>query len=495
MKKIIHIARSGHWLLFLLPAFFILHVATENPEVISAIPAFILWVKYVMAGWLIAICLNLYFRNWHKSILMSFALMSFQFFFGAFYDLMQTHFHGFFFSRYRFILAVVAILFLITAWRLKKINTGSGRIFLYLNTLFILLIFSDLVIFYSSKKNNYPSVTETSVLTPPGQAKPDIYLIVADGYPGQQAFQTYFRYNNDRFTDSLRRAGFYVNETATSNYNHTTHSLASMLNLSYLRNTRTNGADIKEVNRCLELVNNSIFTSYLKKNGYQIINHSIFPLNGTDAALNPGFLPTSTTIITRQTFTGRFLKDLVFQLAHIYHYKKLIRYFHSSVIDGNEEMPSKTIAAAADRSQGPRFVYTHLIMPHYPYLRDSSGFETSEFRWKDVRDTSLFIGYLKYTNNQLLSLISNIRQKSAKPPVILLIGDHGYREFNKPEFTPLQFSCLQAVFYPDGNYHSLYNGMSNVNLLRVLLNDQFNQQLPVLKDSSFVLNEKSAYHH
>ncbi len=495
MKRICHIAQLSFWPILLLPAFFIIHITAENPELIMGTPAFKLWSAYVIAGSVIALLFRLYFRNWYKSVLMSFAMMCFQFFFGAFYDMMQSLFHGFFFSRYRFILSVVAILLCITAWRLKKTNPGLKRIFLYLNTLFAILIIADLVSLYTSKRNNNPYVTETVNILPPGTAKPDIYLIVADGYPGKEAFQSYFRFNNERFNDSLRRIGFYVNESATSNYNHTTHSMASMLNLSYLRNTGTNVVDRKEVNRCLDLINKNRFTSYLEQNGYQIINLSIFPLNGTSAAVSPGFLPTSTTIITKQTFTGRFFQDLVFQLAHIYHFKKLIRYFHSSVIDGNQELPVKTITLATDQNHRPRFVYTHLIMPHYPYLRDSTGHETNEFRWKDVRDTSMFISYLKYTNQQLLSLVNNIRQQSSKPPVILLISDHGYREYNKPVFKPLQFSCLQAVYYPDGNYHSLYNGMSNVNLIRVLLNDQFNHQLPVLKDSSFILTDKTASSH
>lgn len=158
-------------------------------------------------------------------------------------------------------------------------------------------------------------------------------------------------------------------------------------------------------------------------------------------------------------------------------------------------MPAKTAVRAAEKDQRPRLVYTHLIMPHYPYLRDSSGKETNELRWKDVRDSSLFISYLKHCNQQLLTLVSTIRQTSARPPVILLIGDHGFREFNKTRFNPLQFSCLQAVYYPERNYQSLYNGMSQVNLFRVLLNDQFGQQLQLLKDSSIRLTDKTPTLH
>lgn len=495
MKRIIHIAQLHYWSLLLLPAFFIIHVAVENPEIVRLFPSLKLWGIYVLSGLLMALLFRFYYRDWPKAMLMSFAILCFQFFYGAVYDSLQTHFQGYFFSRYRFILTLAAVILLFMAWRLKKTNSRVTRIFRYINILLLLLIFVDLI-FLSSIKQPLNRVSfETGNLLPVTGKKPDIYLIVADGYPGKIALQDYFRYNNDQFTDSLRRIGFYVNENAISNYNHTTHSMASMLNLSYLNKIRNNLVDKKEVNRGLDLINQNIFTQHLEQNGYKVINHSIFTLNERPAAFDPGFLPTSTTIITDQTFTGRFLKALVFQLAHIYHFKKLIRYYHGPVIHKNPVLPAKTIARAAEINRSPSFTYTHLVLPHYPYLRDSTGKETSEFSWKNVRDTSMFIAYLKYTNQQLLKFINGIRKQSATPPVILLIGDHGFREFNKPEFNSLQFSCLQAVFYPEGNYRSFYNGMSQVNLFRVLLNDQLNQQIPLLKDSSIFLTDKTPITH
>lgn len=491
-----HIARRPSIVLVLLPFFFITHVLTDNPELFHFPAAAFIGIIYIFCGFLIAFVLQRWYRNWSKVVLISVSLLCFEFFFAAIYDSLQTRFHGFFFSRYRFLLVLfILLLFLFGRW-LKKTDRDFSNVFLFLNTLFSLLILTDLLSFHFIKERNArPWPAETVTLSNITGNKPYIHLIVADGYPGKEGLEGYFRCSNKQFTDSLTALGFHVNDSARSNYNFTTHSIASLLNMTYLRETRKNGADLKEVNRCLGLINNNLFTRHLSENGYEIINHSIFPINGKEAAMNPGFLPTSSTIITRQTFSGRFIRDMVFQLANVYHNKKLIRYFHGPVLKGNQELPLKTISAAGQRNQAPRFVYTHLVMPHYPYTHDSSGSETSEYRWKDVRDTVLFKRYLKYTNRQLLSLIRNIQQASDTPPIIILIGDHGFREFNKKIFEPLQFSCLQAVYYPDGNYNSFYPGMSNVNLMRVLLRDQFNQPLSLLKDSNFVLTDPLPGHH
>jgi hypothetical protein len=58
--------------------------------------------------------------------------------------------------------------------------------------------------------------------------------------------------------------------------------------------------------------------------------------------------------------------------------------------------------------------------------------------------------HLLYTNNRLLQLIDHILLNSAKPPVILLAGDHGFRQFSKETdhkyyFMNLVFSCPGAT--------------------------------------------------
>jgi hypothetical protein len=48
---------------------------------------------------------------------------------------------------------------------------------------------------------------------------------------------------------------------------------------------------------------------------------------------------------------------------------------------------------------------------------------------------------------------------------------------------------LLAVRYPQQDSGTLYHTISNVNLLRVILNDQFGQRLPLLEDRTRFLLE------
>ena len=47
---------------------------------------------------------------------------------------------------------------------------------------------------------------------------PDIYLIIPDGYPGQNTLQKYFEYSNSDFVEALESRGFYVVPGSYSNY-------------------------------------------------------------------------------------------------------------------------------------------------------------------------------------------------------------------------------------------------------------------------------------
>jgi hypothetical protein len=107
----------------------------------------------------------------------------------------------------------------------------------------------------------------------------------------------------------------------------------------------------------------------------------------------------------------------------------------------------------------------------------------------DREDKARYIGYLKYANNQYLQLVDRILKDSKQPPVIIFISDHGFRQPADSPFKDQSFYNFCSVYLPDKNYQAFYPGISNVNLLRVILNQEFRQQLPLLKDSTIFLHD------
>ncbi|RYY91071.1 MAG: hypothetical protein EOO11_23245, partial [Chitinophagaceae bacterium] len=323
--------------------------------------------------------------------------------------------------------------------------------------------------------------------------RPDIYLVVADGYAGDLALAAQFGFSNKAFKDALAERGFRVLPATRSNYNYTAFSMASLLSMDFLPLPDSRYSADKGRQIAFPLIRQSRFAGFLERAGYQVRNHSVFPVGDSPAAFTIPFFQNGTSVLLLPTLWSRLNRDLRFHLVTRFHLRpELRRLARYEVAEGNEEMMARTLAASRETGAQPRFVYTHLMLPHDPYFYRKDGTPAPVEQLADYRrkDPALYLEYLQYANGRLLALVDGIRAGSARPPVILLMSDHGYRgDATHRVPRDLQFSNLNAVYLPSGNYAAWYPGVSNVNHLRILLNTQFGQQLPLLRDSVSFLEE------
>jgi hypothetical protein len=149
-------------------------------------------------------------------------------------------------------------------------------------------------------------------------------------------------------------------------------------------------------------------------------------------------------------------------------------------LENNNLLYNKTINDAA-RGNSPKFVYTHLMMPHFPYYYTEDGAlnKLLDLRYDKIKRKDLYIGYLKFCNKKILSLITSIKRAPRKEAVIMVLSDHGYRYVSDKKN---YFSNLAAVYLPNKNYESYYDTLTNVNQFRVLFNTCFSQTFPILTD-------------
>jgi len=98
-----------------------------------------------------------------------------------------------------------------------------------------------------------------------------------------------------------------------------------------------------------------------------------------------------------------------------------------------------------------------------------------------------YLGQVKYTNTLLQKIIPLIVAPSDRPRVVILEGDHGFREFGPEVPGDRMFMNLNAYYFSDRDYSRLYDGISPVNSFRVVLNKYFCQSLAMRKDSSVYL--------
>jgi hypothetical protein len=493
MHKLLSFLRSKPVFIILLPLFFMLHGFMDNYYAVPLKEALLLLLMYVVASSIFFLVGWLFFKQLFKAAIFSFCVMAFHFFFGAIQDFLKAAFHESFVTHYSFILSFFFIVFVAIVWFLKRTRRPMKRVAYYLNILFYILILIDTVWLTQKIVQQSSSIYKTSkyVVTCDTCTKPDIYFLIFDEYSNSTALKETWNYNNSDLDTFLEKKGFRQIPNSRSNYNFTEFSIASTLNMDYLQIPNPSACTLKDYNYCFERINSNQVCSILSSLGYDIVNYSIFDLQKNPSIVKEDFLPLKTKLITSQTFISRIQKDLFF---HLLVGKFAIKWLSGDLIYStyynNQKIISADIKESGNISVHPKFVYSHIEMPHPPFYFNKYGQKKS--KQEIIKDNmnlniSSYLDYLPKTNEVIKQIVSNILNNSKKPVAIVLMGDHGFREKQERDF---QFRNLNAVYISSGNYAGFVNNISNVNEYAVLFNNLFSASIPLKKDSTIFLMDK-----
>jgi hypothetical protein len=91
-----------------------------------------------------------------------------------------------------------------------------------------------------------------------------------------------------------------------------------------------------------------------------------------------------------------------------------------------------------------------------------------------------YTNQVTFVNKQILEIARELIDKSQVPPIIIIQGDHGTGRFGQD----VRMLILNAYYLP-GHPEVLYDTISPVNSFRVVLNEYFDQSLPILEDRSY----------
>jgi hypothetical protein len=465
--------------------FFITHGYSENIGLIPLKDIILCFLSITTAALLCFFILFRIQRNAIKAGLLTTFLFAWILFFGAFQDILQSNSLLSELSRYRVLLPLFVISFVALFIFLKQSSKNFQKVNLFLNTVFTCVILLDLFLVAVHKRDK--RVEPKSELSDcSGCRKPDIFLLVLDEYAGTASLKQTFKYDNSAFQNLLREHGFHVIPNPRSNYSATPISMASFFDMNYVRWMK----DRKTVNAqdytiASDLIGRSEALNGLKAMGYHFYNYSIFDIDQQPSQFNTGLLPFRLKLITSKTLYNRIEKDLGWQVR-AYAAPKfdwLANVLQEDFRTGNKRLIDLTKNLLDDQKHAPKFVYTHLMMPHAPYLYDSVGQKSAmnSYATGSAEKQSLdgYLQYLVYTNSVVSELVGEIMQKTRGNSIVIVMSDHGLRVlpggFNNNNFT--------AVYLPSKSYDMLYDSLSNVNLFRIVFNTEFNQHLSLLKDS------------
>jgi hypothetical protein len=485
--------------LFLLPLFFVFHGFVAHARFIRWTDCLIPLGEYLLAACLLFFLFHRVLQDNTKSALVASMILAFCLFFGNLHNWLGNR--GFFLHRYSILLPTFLIAVALVARHLAK-RPPAVRLARFLNWLFLLFILSDVIVWGIGTRKS-PALSATTLLPASGAAcgscpRPDIYLLLFDEYTGSRTLRASFHFDNEGLDSFLRSQNFHIVPDSRSNYNITPFSMASMLNLGYLKGlSHPQGLAAEDYTNIFEPIRKNEVVRFLLSQGYSIVNYSPFDLPEHPSKIQQPFIATGARLITYWTLPDCLVRDLPATgklagwLRSVLPFEPPLPDYGHSVFRMNESFLDGTMQTSASDKARPRFVYLHVAMPHAPFLFDSL------FRWRSPTEINrrnptpeAYLGYLPYTNTRVRQLITTIKKNTAGKAVILFMSDHGFRYWHDSIPSSVFFRNQNAVYFPDGDYSGFYDSISNVNQFRVVFNKLFRLDLPLLADSTILLLDK-----
>lgn len=497
VKKITLVALKWFLHLFLLPVFFTVSIYNQFAGLTGQLDLFIAFLVITGALLILFFLFTFFLKNKSKAALAATITGILYLFFGNIKELL-TGFSVFFpISHYKILLPLLFVFYAAILYKIRKARSVYNAT-AYLNVLFLLYLSIELWTFIqlpggNQKNNNLPSF-ESKQLSP---ARPDIYFIVADGYPSTTYQQDVLEASHNTLDSFLIDKKFFLVNNARSNYNNTAFSMSSILSMQYVDWMKgTSVTKPYHYNLAIAAIKNAPVFKLLNEQDYSLYNLSVFDIGKTISVKREDFLSTTpSAIIFYNTFWNCIRRDILPEFFPVLR-ERLIRKQQlynkehlSKYKDYNRQVSDSLLTIADLPASSPKFIYTHLEMPHFPYFYDSAGKAYPDeivFGPAMIKDKERFKNYVAYSNAHISQLITRVLTQTNGQAVIIILSDHGINDLPGSRKEDA-FSNYSAFYFPDGNYHQLYTGMSNVNTFRVLFNKYFAQRLPLLSDSSIYI--------
>jgi hypothetical protein len=492
--------------LILLPVYFILFLFTKNIHGLQAVDLVRpLALSLILVGIVHAVSFAI-LHHVGRSALLTFVLWMVFSLYGHVYGLLKTApapinllgKHSILIILTLALLTLLVVMVLRTRKDLSMLNR-SISIILFILTLVQLF---NVVSFYMGKDykvvTNPPAESQANRVVPLNpqniSAKPDIYYIILDTYTRDDVIRKYINLDTRPFLDELRQKGFYIATCSNSNFDFTSVSLSSSLNMNFIQNLDPRFVSANEDNAMLnDYIIHSKVRATLESIGYKTIafatGFSFTELKDAYEYLTP---PDPSLLSPNvQPFEALWFKTTALRALFDIHppfissWLNKLSFPHSNFV-AREQYLLNTLPQLAGQA-GPKFVFAHVLLPHVPLVFRADGSITTDDRYfretfdQPTGSEYLIDGYknqVEYINQRMLSIVDAIIKNSAQPPVIIIQGDHGLLYYD-------HFPILNAYYLPGNGSQKLYPAITPVNSFVVVFNQYFDAQIPLLPDNSY----------
>lgn len=452
----------------------------------------------------------LIFRNLHKAGVFTTTFLLLFYIYGQIFPILDKKaIFGFMIGRHRYILAIFALVLVISAvilWlkkpprSLTSILNISGAILLGIVLFKVIapyILNPDLVRIELNAINNAPKELSTNSNSEEGR---DVYYIVLDSYGSEDLLREEHQLDNSAFIQELTELGFVVQDCAFSNYAPTPLSLGSSLNINYLDQLGVQAhPNEKKVQygKLGDMLQHSLVRTKFEEMGYQFIT-----FKGVYSWLN---IKDSDLYIDNDVYTPVVDRQETINFQYLFLRTTALMYFFDMHVAAPEDFanlppafqryifPDSSLFSTREYKQyqsslyalqrlkeiesipGKKFVYAHLYITHQPYVFNADG----SFRWPPFEDINAYNDQVRFLNPKMIDIIKEIIRESAIPPVIVVQGDHSF-PLNRS-----RMKILNAYYLPEGGDQRLYPEITPVNTFRLIFDYYFGMSYPLLEDHSY----------
>jgi hypothetical protein len=433
------------------------------------------------------VILRVILKNSAKTALLTAIIVILFFTYGHVYQLLeQTTILGLTLGRHRVLLPSYIVLFMAALGFVLQRPAPGRKLGNLLNLIAAFLIAMPLIQLGVYALQTAPKTSVTKGEGSGGVSKPDVYYIILDGYNRADTLNDLYGYDNQPFMDDLETLGFITPACAESNFGWTALSMASTFQMSYL----------EDMDLEAQRTNNNLDWAALENRiRYNPVRDQFKALGYEVVSFGTGFSFTEWTDAdqfltldeTRQrhgmtVFEVLFLRTTLMRV--VVEGESVIAANASQTSEQPDRIKYDEVMFTLDQldklagSRGPKFVYAHLVAPHMAYVFDSKG------EYKVQEQIPGYTDEITYLNQRMLELFEEIIAQSDTPPIIILQSDHGW-DWER------RMAILNALYLPEPLAAKITPDWTPVNTFRLIFNDHFGLDYPLLKNVSYFSPEGS----
>jgi len=317
---------------------------------------------------------------------------------------------------------------------------------------------------------------------------PDVYYIILDGYMSSNSLKEFLNHDNQEFVSYLTNKGFKVNHESYSNYPSSDPSIVSTLNMIYL-----NFLDDKQIGHVQipnkMYIENTVMQNF-KSAGFKIVNiQRPFPF-----IVSPSLF--DLTVCERNEYIDSQLFSMIMRTSILVF---LLEKWEEHELREAALCNFSELTMQQQKFNEPMFVFSHILIPHPPYIFGPEGEPVSSVRPQGLESWENKEGYIngvKFANKKIQHVVEELLTDVEDPPVIIIQADHGIGfdfESNNPSNDGItqKMSIFSAYYLPGIETELSDDIITPVNTFRIIFNSYFNTDYDLLDNKMYLTDDNS----